>query len=121
MMEQLQNTKRTYNPEKEQAWRQIIEEWSRSEQSQVAFCRDRQISRDRFVYWKRRLESGGISVGKVSLVHVADVSGRRIRAGEMRGTSEPMFVTVNGRYRIEVGEGFGGEALRRLLDVLEGR
>jgi hypothetical protein len=32
-----------------------------------------------------------------------------------------MFVTVNGKYRIEVGEGFGGETLRRLLDVLEGR
>ena len=120
-MEQLHNTKRTYNPEKEQAWRQVITEWSQSGQSQVAFCRERQISRYRFVYWKQRLELGGNSVGKVAFVHVGDISGRKIRAGIMKRTSEPMFLTVNGRYRIEVVEGFSGEALKRLLDVLEGR
>jgi transposase len=121
MREQTRNTARTYNPEKEQAWRQKIAEWSRSGQSQVAFCRERQISRYRFVYWKRRLESNDISGGKVSLVHVADISGRKVRAEVMRRTSEGMFFTVNGKYRIEVGEGFGGETLKRLLDVLEGR
>jgi len=52
MTEQLQNTARTYNPKKEQAWRQTIAKWRWSGQSQVAFCRERQISRDRFVYWK---------------------------------------------------------------------
>ncbi len=121
MMEHLNNTERTYNPDKEQAWRQVIAEWSRSGQSQVGFCRDRQISRDGFVYWKRRLESNALSVGKVALVHVGDITGRKIRAGIMGRTSEPMFVTVNGKYRIEVGEGFGGETLKRLLDVLEER
>ena len=122
MMEHLNDTERTYNPEKEQAWRQVIAEWSRSGQSQVGFCRDRQISRARFVYWKRRLESEDISGGKVTLMHVGNISGRTVRAGmTLTGTSEPMFVTVNGKYRIEVGEGFGGDALKRLLDVLEGR
>jgi transposase len=121
MMKQLKNVEKTYNPEKEQAWRQVIAEWRRSGQSQVAFCRDRQISRYRFVYWKRRLESNGISMEKVSLVQVADISGREVQAGMMRRTPETMFFTVNGKYRIEVGEGFGGETLKRLLDVLEGR
>ncbi|MEO0250039.1 MAG: hypothetical protein ABIN58_11040 [candidate division WOR-3 bacterium] len=121
MMEQPQKLERSHNPEKEQAWRQVITEWSQSGQSQVAFCRERQISRYGFVYWKRKLESGGVLGGELALVHVADVSGRRIRAGVMRGTSEPMFLTVNGRYRIEVGDGFGEGALKRLLDVLEGR
>jgi hypothetical protein len=120
-MEQPRSPERPYNPEKEQTWRQIVAEWNRSGQSQVAFCRYRQISRARFVYWKRRLESEDISGGKVTLMHVGDLSDSTVRTGMTpRGMSEPMVLTVNGKYRIEVGERFDGVTLKRLLDVLEG-
>ena len=50
-------------------------------------------------------------MGNVFLVHAADISGRKVRAGMTRRKPEAVFVTVNGRYRVEVGEGFEGGTL----------
>lgn len=58
MTEQLQNMARICYLEKEQARRQTIAEWKESGQNRVTFYRERQISIDRFVYWKRKAESG---------------------------------------------------------------
>ena len=54
----------TRSAERSRFWRQTIETWRESNQSQADFCRDHKISRDQFVYWKRKLQqndSGGMS------------------------------------------------------------
>jgi hypothetical protein len=35
-------------------WQPLIEAWRRSGQTQKAFCRERDLSYDQFVYWKRK-------------------------------------------------------------------
>lgn len=36
-------------------WRPLIETWHRSGQRQKAFCRERDLNYDQFVYWRRKL------------------------------------------------------------------
>lgn len=38
-------------------WRPLVETWRRSGQAQKAFCRERDLNYDQFVYWRRKFSS----------------------------------------------------------------
>jgi hypothetical protein len=40
-------------------WRPLIETWRSSGQTQKVFCREHDLSYDRFVYWRRKFEQCG--------------------------------------------------------------
>jgi hypothetical protein len=43
---------------KQSHWEGIIESWKQSGQSQISFCKGKEISYGRFCYWKKRFELG---------------------------------------------------------------
>ena len=116
-----QSPKKTRGSANAHVWRDTIEEWRGSGQSQVTFCREHSLGRSTFQYWKRNLESGRSPSGKVSLIRVGEVPVGKARKEVMGRNSEPISLMVNGRYRLEIGERFEIGTLKRLLDVLEGR
>ena len=97
---------------RERFWRAHQSAWQRSGLTQREYCKGQGLSEWSFSDWKRRLtrkETPG-----VSFVPVA-VSGSN--PGRC-GSSSSLTLVVDSRYRVEVGEGFSGETLSRLLSVL---
>jgi hypothetical protein len=48
---------RQRNPERVQAWRDLIDTWKRSGQTINAFCRDRKLTRSNLDRWRRILNA----------------------------------------------------------------
>ena len=99
--------------QKAEYWRGQIALWQQSGESQVQFCRRRGLSRDQFCYWKSRLSPGpgnGAAIVAVPVGTAALESAEGARIG---------IQVAEGRYWVEVPEGFGQQTLRRVLEVLE--
>jgi len=94
-------------------WREQVEAWKSSGQSQRRFCQERGLSRFAFGQWKIRFEGKGPR-GGARLVRLKATKAVAHGAGGLR-------LWVNGRYSIELPERFDAETLSRLLGVLEGR
>jgi len=41
-------------------WQDLVDQWSRSGQTQASFCRERGISYGSFIWWKRQLASASV-------------------------------------------------------------
>ena len=97
---------------KRQYWEKQIELWSRSGLSKASFCREHNLSRWSFHYWKKRLQSS--SQEAVSFVRLPAIA---------IGSVEPAAINVrlDARYSVEVKSDFEAATLGRLLDVLEER
>ena len=94
-------------------WQGEVQLWQQSGETQRAFCRQRELSSKSFNYWKRKLADSGqrpalalVEVGRLGVRTAATVAPMRIEVAE-------------GRYRVEVTEGFDPATLMRLLEVLE--
>lgn len=49
----------TRDPEREQYWRCLLEEWQASKLTAYAFCKERQLGKSTFLYWQRKLGFAG--------------------------------------------------------------
>ena len=107
-------TKSLSRAERKKYWKNQIAAWRKSGESQVAFCRENELSRWAFLYWKRKLldNSSGVGAAFVQVPNPLEMK------PEQRGT---ISIEIKSRYRIEVEEGFQVAALNRILDVLEER
>ncbi|MHC4481041.1 MAG: IS66 family insertion sequence element accessory protein TnpA [Planctomycetota bacterium] len=124
--------------EREQRWREVVAEWSRSGLTQTAFCRERGLSLASFHWWKRELvrRDGGRSPkqqaqgGKSSRTgtrgflpvrvvgaHECEAAGAQERPRD--GQTGLEVVLGNGR-RVRVGCEVDGELLAKVVTVLEG-
>jgi len=68
-------------------WRKNLETWGKSGSSVAAWCRSQGIGYQRFMYWKRKLSSGGdIEASGRHFVELADgpVSGIELEVGGVR-------------------------------------
>ena len=95
-------------------WREQVAAWKNSGVSQSRFCKQRGLSRFVFGRWKIQVE-GRSPRGGARLV--------RLRAGKLPISlgGGGIQLWIQGRYRVEVAEGFEAQTLSRLLQVLEGR
>jgi hypothetical protein len=98
---------------KHNSWEGHIREWKLCGLSQAEYCRKQCISIKCFGYWKRKLTK---SERSISLVEVTGLKASRIFS-----RPNPLFLTLGGRYRIEIERGFDLETLDQLLRVLENR
>lgn len=46
------NSRQKEREEKQQFWKQHIEGWKSSNQTQAEYCRQYELSYDQFIYWK---------------------------------------------------------------------
>lgn len=105
--------KRVARRSENNSWEGHVREWKLSGLSQAEYCREHHISIKSFGYWKRKLTK---SEPGTSLVEV-----KGFHASRIFSCTRPLFLTLGGRYRIEVERGFDPETLGRLLEVLENR
>lgn len=122
-------------------WRALITDWSRSGQTQRAYCLRMKISTGTFSWWKHRL--AGVSPGRAPADRRASTSPRFVRvemlpsnqsgsdqsrtvvsAGASRPStpagSVPLEILLPGDIRIRVGVECDAAILRRVLAALRG-
>jgi len=103
-------------------WQNLVDQWSRSGQTQAAFCRKRGITYGSFIWWKRRLASAptgdgapGGSGGRRARVRKAD-SFVEVQLSPARATYE--VVLARGRV-VRIYGPFDSESVSRLIAAVE--
>ena len=95
--------------EKRQYWLRVLEDWHKSGQSQVGFCREHNFRVWQFRYWHRRLRK-----------KPSDVSRGFVRVHELSGGSGIRLRTAGG-LEIELDTSFDEQTLKRFLSLLTTR
>lgn len=88
-------------------WKTHIDQWATSGLTQTEYCRQNEISRDRFTYWKTKFKKQNSSVEFVRLpvpIRV-DPVGLKLNIGQ--------------GLQIEIPDGFKKETLEQVLSVLK--
>jgi len=99
------------NREKQETWTSHLEAWRTSGLSQVDYCRQHDLSRYRFTYWKRKLDK------KMAPVTFIPITGDSVRPQIRYNNQTPIKLNIGG-YQIEIGDGFSPETLSTLLFTL---
>ena len=99
------------NREKALFWADHIRVWEGSGLSQIDYCRANNLSRHHFTYWKCKNSRKNNPVKFVPVVSKSSKS-------SLHRSIEPLKVHVGDKYLIEVGEGFSGGTLIRLINTL---
>jgi hypothetical protein len=94
-----------------QHWKEHIRRWKESGLSQSEYCRKHGLKANRFWYWKKRLMPVR---SQASLVEVP----LRGAKAESFLTVEPIYLTVNGNYRVEIKKGFDPASLEEIVRLL---
>ena len=123
-------TRRERSRKARQQWRKLISEQARSGQSVAAFCRERELGRSHFWWWKRRLRTPLTKFVEVKLTPTvlegaaagpasrAEVLARPAAEPPPVGEGRVEVVLRNGR-SLWVGRGFDAGHVRALAAVLE--
>ena len=111
-------------------WQRLISEQARSGQSVAAFCRERELSRSHFWWWKKRLRTPFTKFVEVKLAPSlpervgmgtasrAEVLARPAADPPRAGDGRVEVVLRNGR-SLRVGPGFDAAHVQALAAVLE--
>ena len=103
------------NIEKQRLWTSHIEAWKNSGLSQVEYCRQNDLSRVQFSYWKCKLDK------QTEPVTFVPVLGKPMLSSEgalnLHGSIK---LIIDNRYKIEVGDGFSPITLSTLIRTLGG-
>lgn len=103
-------TKCKRNYKKQAFWEKHIKLWRSSSLTQVEYCRQNNLKIKSFGYWKRRLKDLSEEIRFVPVAFNPPVA---------TNPGVPLKVAVNGRYCIEVPDGFSPDTLKTVLRVME--
>ena len=95
---------------KREHWRAHSEAWQESGQTQGDYCKQHGLNLKTFAYWRRRMKKASTSVRLVQLPSEA------LRNSERSA----LRVVVDGRFTIEIEDGFNPTTLGRVVEVLRG-
>jgi hypothetical protein len=93
---------------KQRYWRRYIEQWSQSELSQAAYCREHKLKIKSFIYFKSRLKKKNLPVQFVQV--------------PVEPVQAPSFLKLNigPSFQVEIPDGFSQGTLTQILQVLGG-
>ncbi len=92
-------------------WHAHMKAWGQSGQSRASYCEQHGLKLSTFAYWRQRLKTDSTSVRLVQLPT------RALRHTE----GSTLRVMVDGRYTVEVLDGFNPATLGQVLEVLRGQ
>jgi hypothetical protein len=95
-------------------WQAHIESWSKSGLTQSEYCRQRQLSRDAFTYWKRRLHPEQKAEPANNLVPLPF----RLPAQDRSKLPVPLKLVVGDRFGLEISADFDSALLEKILLTL---
>jgi hypothetical protein len=98
--------------EKRVYWEQMLYKWEASGLSQSEFCRQNDLNRRRFNYWKRRFRKSSQSIPLVQLGGLACFSEKYL------SNSTALGLTIDGRFRIEICDGFNPVTLEQVIQII---
>ena len=99
---------------REKYWQEQVTAWKAGGLKQMQYCREYQLSKHAFVYWKLKL------IGKdSSSATFVPVSAHQLRHMNRRDGSAQIRLVVGERYHVEVRPGFSAQTLQEILAVLE--
>jgi transposase len=109
-----------------EVWATRVERWRRSGLTAAQFAAREGINRHTLAYWKWKLRHGpqppprreSQSAGVVRATDFVELVATR---GEVAEPTPAFEVVLAHGYRVRLADGFAGEALTRLLNVLEAR
>ncbi|CCK80227.1 IS66 family insertion sequence element accessory protein TnpA [Desulfobacula toluolica] len=101
------------NRKRTQFWKHHIEEWSKSELSQNAYCRENGLKPNQLTYWKNKFKRQNLPAefAQVSPVQIAELLNSR---------RERLLLNIDSGYQIEIPDGFSHTTLAQVLQVLRG-
>lgn len=100
------------NREKQEFWSSHIESWKGSGLRQAEYCRQNNLIRHRFTYWKCKLHK------KIEPLSFVPISGNTIRSHINLNNPATLKLNIGGTYQIEIGDGFSSETLSNLVRTL---
>ena len=106
-----EQTRQERNLKKRQFWISHFESWKDSGLSQVDYCRQKDLSRTQFTYWKCKLSK------KTDSATFAPLSGS-LNFPRISFSSKAPIRLITGSYEIEIGDGFSPDTLSTLLHTL---
>ena len=99
---------------REKYWQEQMTAWKESGLKQMQYCREHQLSKHAFVYWKVKL------IGKdPSPATFVPVSAHQLRHMNRGDCSGQIRLVVGERYHVEVRPGFNAQTLQEVPAVLE--
>ena len=102
--------------DKQNIWTRHINNWEQSPLSQVAYCKETNLSYSAFGYWRTRLKKLTPNVG-------TDLKRANFTAVKIKQTIKPsphFLLKINNRHSIEIQAGFNESLLVDLIRVIEG-
>ena len=94
-------------------WREWIDAWKQSDQSQQAFCAAHRLGFSSFKRWHRIFKAEGVSDAPSAAEAVRFVP---VRVRE--STPSNLTIRIQDDLRVEVAAGFDPHLLRRVIEVL---
>jgi hypothetical protein len=108
-MEDKKTSREQVLAEKRRYWERHIQSWRVSGLSQTGYQRKHHLPKWQFFYWKRKFDRSvafdGVSLVPISLPPALPAAS--------------LILVVNGRYRIEISEGFQPAVLEQVLRVVD--
>lgn len=101
------------NRKKKEYWTSHIKEWKKSGLSQIDYCKQNNLSRHRFTYWKCKGDKKSKSMTFIPVLHKPSPTLPIINS------TAQLKVLIGDQYRIEIGDGFSPDTLSRLMYTLE--
>jgi len=99
---------------REQYWQEQMTAWKASGQKQMQYCREHQLSKHAFVYWKLKL------LGKDPVpAALVPISAHQLRHLRRQDGSAQIRLVVGERYEVDLQPGFDAQTLQEILGVLE--
>lgn len=98
---------------KQEYWRSHITGWKKSSLSQIDYCKQNNLSKHRFTYWKCKEHKKSAPISFIPVIQSP------IRSTSSKNIIAPLKILFGDRYRIEIGDGFSSDTLSRLMDTLE--
>ena len=95
------------NQEKRRRWKQHIDAWAASGKTQIAYCLEHDLNRNRFQYWKKRLHQPS-SPAFIEL---------RLGNQDQKQPPAPLRLMIGG-CQVAVERDFDPVALQQLIGVL---
>ena len=102
-------TREDGNREKKEFWASHIESWKESGLKQIDYCRQNDLSRHRFTYWKCKLDK------KKEPLTFVPITGKALRPQINQAS---LKLNIGSIYQIEVSDGFSSETLSSLVRTL---
>jgi hypothetical protein len=100
------------NREKQEFWAFHIESWKGSGLKQSEYCRQNNLIRHRFTYWKCKLHK------KKESLSFVPIPGNTILSQINPNNQATLKLNIGGTYQIEIGDGFSPDTLSNLVRTL---